>query len=518
MVAALLRVVHGGVQDAKLLPEKGNPNPAFFVKAFLRAGRFTTQWVRLDFDTRPELGRGAVLTIPSKGHLLSKLYLVTTMPNIAAQQQAAREWCTANGKTFAGPTFGWTNSLGHALIANAQIDIAGARVEQLDGRLLEVLDEFYTPLEKVAVMDRLLPRNSTNFAPGQFGRDTVQRAVTPLPFWFSCGDPGAFLPIDAIQADPVRLTVNFSFLNQLYTSTAQRALPPLNAPPVSGDAYFPLAESPFYYIDPSGTPVAGLGGNPQVTTQVSPVPGIKMPTTEALTLGDTYIMAEYVYLDKPEANRFRLADIQVPVLQHYAFEPEDSGGAQSVNAYLKIPNPTRNLFFYLQRREAPLYNAPFLATRDLSGADAPVAPWWPNASVIGPRVASELVPGFVFRNSEPVNVINLVYEGKLFRVSTEAPSLFRSLLPSLEHRKSPWVNRYMYAIPFGLASGHLPPSLPYGEANLDKIVNINLQVGLAPLAGFTGSTYTPRYTMYVWAETYNIFRVYGGRAGMMFAY
>jgi len=28
----------------------------------------------------------------------------------------------------------------------------------------------------------------------------------------------------------------------------------------------------------------------------------------------------------------------------------------------------------------------------------------------------------------------------------------------------------------------------------------------------------PRYLVYVWAETYNIFRVYGGRGGMMFAY
>ena len=525
MVAALLRVVHGGVQDSRLLTRKGKPDIRFFVKAFVRAGRFTTQWARIDFDTRPTLGTSAVVTLPRKGHLISRLYLVTTMPDIATQQLAAKAWCQANGKTFAGPTFGWTNSVGHAVVSQAQIDIGGSRVEVIDGRLMEVLDEYYTPLEKVPLMDRLLPRDSSSFHPGRFGRDTVTRAVTPLPFWFSSGDAGTFLPIDAIQADPVKVTVSFAAANTLYVSTAQRDTSTLRTPPAGGEAYFPLSSSPFYYLDPiNGTDVSGLGGNPGQATRVSKVPGITLPTAAGLqTLGDTYLMAEYVYLDRPEANRFRLADIQVPVLQHYTFDPTDTGGAGEVNCYLKVPNPTRNLFFYLQRVEAPYWNAPFLATRDLSGGGigqdvGGVTPWWPNASRIDPRVYRELVPAFVDRPSEPLSAINLIYEGKLYRYSTGAPSLFRSLVPALEQRKSPWVHRYFYNLPFALQSGHLPPSQPCGEANLDKIVNINLQLGLRPYAGYTEATAVPRYRVYVWAETYNVLRVYGGRAGMMFAY
>ena len=56
MVAALLRVVYGGIQDARFICQKGRPNNSYFVKVFVRAGRFTTQWVRLDFDiSRPVL-------------------------------------------------------------------------------------------------------------------------------------------------------------------------------------------------------------------------------------------------------------------------------------------------------------------------------------------------------------------------------------------------------------------------------------------------------------------------------
>ena len=64
----------------------------------------------------------------------------------------------------------------------------------------------------------------------------------------------------------------------------------------------------------------------------------------------------------------------------------------------------------------------------------------------------------------------------------------------------------------------MPSSQPSGEANLDKIVNINLQLDLHPFAGFADPGAVPRYRVYIWAETYNMFRVYGGRAGMMFKY
>jgi len=504
MVAALLRVVHGGMQDSRLLCRKGQPNIRFFVKAFVRAGRFTTQFARIDFDTLPRLGYTSTVTLPRKGHLISRIYLVTTMPDIGAVQRQAQAT-----PDFVGPTFGWTNSLGHALISNATLDIGGARVEQLDGRLLEVMDEFYSPLEKQELTNRLLQRNPTDYD-GTTGIQSQTTVVTPLPFWF-CGDPGAFLPIDAIQADQVKLSITFSPLNTLYTSTARVTVPD-NTISAGGDAYFPLT-SPFYVADSSGVNVYGLKGDPAVATRVSPIPGLQLPS---LTLGDTYFMVEYVYLDAPEANRFRLADIQIPVIQHYAFEPFDTKASSTATCPIKVPNPTRNLFFYLQRFEAPYYNAPFLATRDLG--DASGTPWWPNATRIDPRIHKELVPGFAFRNSEPLRGIQLIYEGSLSRYSTAAPSLFRSLLPSLDMRKSPWVNRYIYTLPFGVNSGRIAPSLPSGEANLDKIVNIKLQLDLRPFAGYIDPNAVPRYLVYIWAETYNILRVYGGRAGMMFAY
>lgn len=514
MAAPLLRLVHSGVQDNRLIHLKDNPDISIFNKVFIKAGRFTTQWIRLDFDNSPRLGTTSVLTIPRKGHLITQLYLVTTLPNIKTAQVQA---INAVGSNFAGPYFGYTNSTGHALISETSIEIGGARVERLDGRLLEVLDEFYNPLEKLVSKNNLILRKDNGFNFTTYGINGLSNnvVVTPLPFWFSSGDAGLALPIDAIQADQVKLSITFNTINSLYVSSAQVPKPATN--PAGGDCYFPISNSPFYVNNPSGSNVFGLTGNPNVATKVSVIPNVRMPSN--LQLGDTYIMAEYVYLDKPEANRFRISDIKVPIVQHYPFDPYDTQGLSKVNFNFKVPNPTRNLFFYMNNYDAIRYNAPFLATRDLSSADIPIAPWWPDASGLeDPQNLGIVRSGFSTRDNEPLQSIQLMYEGKLIRFSSDAPSLFRSIIPSYEMRKSPWVNRYYYTLLYGFQNGLLPISQPSSEANLDKMLNIELNLTLHPNTGSINPNNVNRFFLYMWAETYNVLRVYGGRAGLLFAY
>ena len=514
MVVSLLRVIYTGLQDERLLPPKGKPSYEFFTKVFIKAGRFTTAWVRLDFDTRPNFASQASITLPRQGHLITRLYLVTTMPDIVGPQLLARANVNT-AKEFAGPTFGWTNSLGHALITDATIDIGGARIEQITGPLMEMLDEFNTPLEKVTTVNSLLPRIQNGFTPQSIGwdpRPTV--AVTPLPFWFCRGDPGVVLPIDAIGVDQVRLNINFAPLANVYVSSAQLDIS-TTSQPAAGSAYFPLLNSPFYETGGTTT-VFGLNGNPTQSQNVSKIGSITMASS--YSLGDTYILAEYVYLDKPEANKFRISDIQYPIPQHYIFEPTDTNGLSRVQIPLRIPNPTRDLFFYCQRIEAQAYNAPFLASRDLSGLGVTVAPWWPNATGLDAVNLGFLQAGFWNRESEPLNSLALVYEGKLYRFNSQSPSVFRSLLPSYEQKKSPWINRYYYNLTFGAQHVLFPWSVPTGEANLDKVEKVELRLELRPFRGSMDPNNVPRYRILCFAETYNILRVYGGKAGLLFQY
>ena len=504
MVASLLKVISSGIQDERL-HFKHTLFP--FSKIWIKAGRFTTQWGRLDFENVPTFGNTGFCRILRKGHLITRLFLVATMPDIYTPQKAAMD---VSGTSF--PRFGWTNSLGHALVEQLSLDIAGGRVETIDSRLLEILDEYNTPLEKVPIMNELIKRKDHGFGETSFGHPPTPKiynetVIVPLPFWFCRGDNGCALPIDAISMDEIRIGIKFRNINGLYYTDTHV----VNTSIDQGTSLWPIVNSTFYAQDPvlfpGQIPLSNASGI------------IRMPN---LQLGDCYVLAEYVYLDQNEANRFRLADLEIPIVQHYAINPFDTEGLPTARVQLTIPNPTRDIFFMLNRIEAPSYNAHFLATRDLTGnintlPNQSQMPWWPDALGLYANTYSLLRPGFALSDSEPLQAFELDYKG-LVRFRTEAPALFRSILSSYEQRKTPWVNRYYYNFPLGIQNGYTPFSQPNGEANLDKITNKDLILQMRPIREYRNGIIVPRYVVYVYAETYNIMRCYGGRAGLLFAY
>lgn len=522
MVASLLKVIASGIQDERLA---FRPTLYPFQKVWVKTGRFTTKWERLEFENTPAFGQTGFFRILRKGHLLTRLLLVATMPDIYTPQAKAY---IANSNTLAYPQFGWTNSLGHALIQQLTFDIATYRVETLDSRLLEILDEFHTPLEKVPIMNEMIKRKDNGFTQTSFGwpqGDARQQSlngfaagsvmppfqekvIVPLPFWFTRGDTGCALPVDAMSMDDLRVGITFRSLNGLYYTTTQ--VP--NAANADGASLIPLTSSKFYAQDPvlhpNQTPLSNVNGV------------IQMPLNPLL--GDCHIMAEYIYLDQNEANRFRLADLQIPIVQHYAISPQDTQGLMNTRIRLDIPNPCRDLYFMCNPYLASSYNAHFLATRTLTGSTNSLpnngqTPWWPDAVGLSSLQNGLLVrPAFALSQSEPLSGYELNYQGSLVRFRTEAPAMFRSIIPSYEQRKSPWVNRYYYNLPLAIQNGFTPFSKPQGEANLDKITQRDLILQFKPTPGLILSV--PRYTVYSYAETYNILRVYGGRAGTMFAY
>jgi len=63
MVASLLKIISTGMQDERLQPEQ--PNLDAFVKVIVKAGRYGTQWARIDFDTLPSFGQSSIIRIPT---------------------------------------------------------------------------------------------------------------------------------------------------------------------------------------------------------------------------------------------------------------------------------------------------------------------------------------------------------------------------------------------------------------------------------------------------------------------
>lgn len=1029
--AGLLKLLYSGFQEDRLLPPKGQPQIDNYDKAYLKSGRFTTEWYKVPFDGNPSFGKTVKATIPRRGHLVTRAFLVTVMPDIRTVQASVQEFVNSTNNILASPYFGWTNSIGHALINEAQVTIGATPIDRLDGRLMEVLDEYNTPIEKVTTVNRMIGRHDNGFNYTSNGYNvTNQTVITPLPFWFSKGDPENALPIDAIGLDTVQISINYNQLSKLYVSykktitnfkglfnnntvykigdviqwtdgnfyrcfqsytrpnsisvatnpggatasslqldtnlqfpnaylfgfitqigvlpsgvrtflqtsvplttvgnvgdlaivttnkevykktaglwvpaiknlpnssslvegigaqsivrdaseniyiadrdnnrviiynistnvqtiiggtsgtadgigisaefagpdilcidstnrflfvrdrnfktirritIATRAVTTLQYPfsignltsmtldsddnliicdgtqifllrltpgsdsivsttllfviptpsvsysllgidsaginiyavddsnvcykiPVANPSSFSriarnfLGISDFridhdgnlnivdigantiyqinsitfseqilissatlpvgitlplsicvnsdgsffvgflnrraivkYFIQadwntsltitspvfntnatelyialnanilngfnnlirlvapfpttfiprvgnaitgpfiPSGSIITGINvstvnptttlpydgitiqisnnltipanidtsrdssGNPVTYTYVifnTPyreiidtvtlldcfsivsntslnssiglepnntqttlncpsfseiesssfmtlngikIDNIRMP--DSIDIKSAYILLEYVYLDKPEANRIRLGDLTYRIKQHYALNPYVTNGQTTARIPIRVPNLTSDIYFMANRVDADSVNAPFLASRDLmKGNDI----WWPDASGLGKAIFTQLVPAYSNKESEPIKTMGLLYQGKMVRYGTDAPVFFRSILSSFDKRKSPWHNKYYYNIPFGLNN--------VGHANMDKLQKVELALEFKEMTGTLSVTNIPKYTIYVWAETYGILRVYGGRAGLLFGY
>ena len=140
MVASLLKVISTGIQDERIQPPKGQIGALTTV--FIRAGRYSTQWSRIDFDTRPDFGSTCVARLPTQGELIGRVFLVCQMPDIKTPQDRAQN---SSGLTFVGPHFGWTNALGHVIINQAQIHIGGVLMDTIPGQLMEICLLYTSP-------------------------------------------------------------------------------------------------------------------------------------------------------------------------------------------------------------------------------------------------------------------------------------------------------------------------------------------------------------------------------------
>ena len=513
--ASLLSLLYSGLQDERLLPPKEISKIDPFQRVFLKTGRFTTEWFRLNFDGKSSFGKTARATVPRRGHLVTRAFLVTVMPDIKTLYNKAVAAAPLSNATQ--PVFGWTNSVGHALIQQAEVTIAGEPIDTLDGRLMEVLDEFHTPLEKVTTVNRMLGRHDNGFTAKSNGHGaTNQEIITPLPFWFMRGDPSAALPIDAISLDSVQINITYSSLNSLYVSEPPQAFSVAlsntsnagsNLTSTTKTTIYCVGNTP-HYFPISNTTFAYTSDGSNFTSSTFTTPA-------ELDIVDSYILLEYVYLDKPEANRIRLANIAYPIVQHYPFIFETKG-ASTAKISLPIPNLTRDLYFMAHRPEADPFNAPFLATRDLNSTSSVSNVWWPDAQGLGTK--NPLIPAYSILDSEPISSISLLYEGSLVRYATDMPALFRSILPGMEQIKSPWHNKYYYHIPFGTQHEQYGITNAMGHANLDKVRRVELDLTFKPFRGRLQESDVPTYTVYIWAETYGLLRVYGGRAGLLFGY
>ena len=523
--ATLLSIVCYGLQDTKLFKPRGQPDIKNYVKVNKKTTRWAAQWIRIDFDGQPAFGKKTTCTIPRKADLLTQLTLIVNMPDILTPQINAKNSCPPG--SFLGPTFGWTNSLGHALINQLELDIGGVNVDKMDGQFLELYDELYESNQSVRSKNRMIKRIPYGFNSSSIGHDATPTQIqVPLPFWFSRGSYCNALPIDGISSDSIQVHVRFRTVNELHFTESKidaRNIDVINYEPQSINGAMPniegaqfLRKNPdsdilIYSIDPAQQTI-GISGEV--------IQNFKMPTR--LDMGECYLLAEYISLEDAEAIAIRSSMIDFRVEQHYILQPQETQDATNVRIRLPQSNPVKDIIWFAQRQEALNYNAWFLFTRDLlpstSGAENWwQIPWWPDTVL---TASDNSLPAFRYARSEPIKGAELIFSNVVRFNHKSSPSIFRSLLPLLHYRKAPLFNRYIYVYPFSLAPGASDDVsvgevlYPRGLSNWEKLPKKELYISMNP--NNNGKYFN--HNVHVYVTIFNVFRVFAGRGVMLFAY
>lgn len=524
--ASMLQIVAAGLQDRERLNTPGgSPSIRFYKSVMRRRTRWASQWRRVEFDNLADFGRTAICTLPIQGELITRATLVIDLPDIYTPQiNAIKQQYDLNfGRNrIVAPSWAWTNAIGHAICSDVQMLIGDAIIDRFDSRALEVIDEQTRPVEHFDSTNQLIARDPSTFTdqqtlqingtgvPGQaiaVPQTNPQTLEIVFPFWWNRGPGPQALPIQALWKDKVQLKVTFRPVQEcVYTSTR---IDPRNPPLSSNQGAGPLpniAGCGFFVTDPTGQPIysatssvnllqQGLadGFNGAVLTTAT------MPTSYHFT--DAYWIVEYVSLEDREASAYRMADLEIPIEQHVPMPVITTGGAKDLRIRMDQGGLVRDLTWVAQRVEAPSYNAHFLFSKDLGPAAAPPTlmgptplapvqnpcdiPWWPNAQIPNWDFGDGyIVPAFATRRSDPITAAKMQIRG-LTRFEHEGPSIFRSLIPALNCKRVPLIDRYIYRYDFGFwptgglaEAADLPVDEIRGFANWDKLPKRELTLSM----------------------------------------
>lgn len=182
MAASILQLQAKGELDTYLT---GNPTISYYKYASHRHSNFAMQTFELLFSSNVTWGKKIECIVPSKGDLVSRMYLQIRLPALS----------TENRNQGAS----WVSNLGYALIKDVEVEIGGQRMDVQSGEYLYIYDQLFTPGGK---------KQGVNYFTGNTIEPSEERLLyIPLHFWFN-DHQTLSLPMIALQMHEVVIRLN----------------------------------------------------------------------------------------------------------------------------------------------------------------------------------------------------------------------------------------------------------------------------------------------------------------------
>ena len=194
-----------GIQDDFLT---GDPEVSYFVKKYARHTKFALEVIESTFDQQGfDFGSFITCKIPRNGQLIRGMYLKLVLPDLRPS------------------TYGYTDSIGNAIIEYADLLIGGKVIERINGEYMQIYSQSFLGESQQGALTYLI--GDTKKGLGGLGPASTSQTVTenyygpyprtmmvPLPFYFHRSDSLA-IPLCALTRQEVEVQIKVRPLNQL---------------------------------------------------------------------------------------------------------------------------------------------------------------------------------------------------------------------------------------------------------------------------------------------------------------
>ena len=485
MGGGLMQLVAYGAQDIYLT---GNPQITFFKVVYRRHTNFSMEAIEQTFNGNPGFGKKVSCTISRNGDLIHRVYLQTTLPEVELSSDPNVSPITGQPNLR---EFNWVNWVGHQLIKNVEVEIGGQRIDKHYGEWLHLWNELtQSPglqagyARMVGNVHKLVTPNTSSGS--KFDKTTL---YIPLQFWF-CRNPGLALPLIALQYHEVKINVEFNDLDACA----------------------------------SGSSTADGMRNPTLNNQDNSNANITFKNGD-LSLEDTALWVDYIYLDTDERRRFAQVSHEY-LIEQLQFTGEESISTVSNKVKLNFNHPIKELVWVVQSQK----NVGFKQFTNYS--DYPDNSFLTGETMdpLGLGLTGPLDLGLGNFNQGQNNDnlgqqlhmngtkaefdvgVNPIVTAKLQlnghdRFQERRGDYFNYVQPYQHHTNTPALGINVYS--FGLKPEEHQPS---GTCNFSRIDNATLQMTVTP-----ATVHNTTAKVRVYATNYNVLRIMSGMGGLAYS-
>jgi len=516
MTGSILQLVAYGIEDIFLT---NDPQITYFKVVYKRHTNFSREEIRQNFIQKPDFNSQVSTTISKNGDLMDKSYLVITLPEIKAF------------KNDNITKVAWVKSPGYSLIDTISIEINGRQICKHYGEWMFLWNEMFNVKARDDSFKKMIGDVSdlTDYTNGKKSYEIY----IPLQFWF-CRSNANALPLISLEYSDVKINLSLKDWNDCllvtpthyiicsdslvnfedYEYIEQNVDGTISAgfftyfDPYNKRLYYTLLTSNnFLPIDQNATNIYKYRINGKTTLSyvnpsiqnsnsiiINPAT-YKYEKIKSLTLGDTFLIINYIYIDEDERLRFAQSKHDYIIEQIYYNEyNEVVGPTESIK--LNIDNPCKYIIWILQQKylykakDYYNYTTTYRHKRDYDTSEDsninvgdPLYPFDTNL------ITNETL---LFNNKERLSYRN----SKYFRLN--------QLYEKCVNTPPSGVNAYFFSID--------PNSIQHsGTCNMSKIEKIEVKINTNSILSTNNVGLFRSY-----AETYNILRISNGLGAIMF--